>query len=256
MENADGTEKTTAFSSAADYYEVLADKEGRLEREGPLLLEILAACPGKRVLDLACGTGLHALFFAEHGAQVTGRDYSAEMIGRAAQLRSHDRISYETGDMRETGGGVWDMAVCLGNSLSLLGGIEDVATTFRQVHECLEPGGHFLVQILNYASDKAQQPRHRVERKNVGGADIVAVKSLVPSGNHTLLSMAFHAEKDGAIHSISETAVLMNIRLQDLEEAGRNTGFEVAGFYGGFDKSPYDPAASSDIVAVFRRALM
>ena len=109
-----------AFHTIAEYYEVLSDSEARLRREGPFLAECLERAPGRRVLDVACGTGLHAEFFANLGAEVAALDLSAEMIAHARERRPHPAIHYAAGDMREPPTGPWDLAVCLGNSLSLL----------------------------------------------------------------------------------------------------------------------------------------
>ena len=59
---------TKVFTTSAKYYEVLSDNEKRLKREGPFLKETLQQAPGLRVVDMACGTGLHAEFFAKLGA--------------------------------------------------------------------------------------------------------------------------------------------------------------------------------------------
>ncbi len=73
-----------AFSTVADYYEVLTNSASRLAKEGPLLLRYLEKAEHQRVLDIACGTGLHALFLAENGAVVTAVDLSLEMTGLRA----------------------------------------------------------------------------------------------------------------------------------------------------------------------------
>ncbi|HEX72981.1 MAG TPA: class I SAM-dependent methyltransferase, partial [Candidatus Hydrogenedentes bacterium] len=109
-----------AFERGAAYYEVFANSVKRLEREGPFLLERFRRAPGNRVLDLACGTGPHALFFAEYGGVVTAVDAGAGMIAFARRARPHPNIEYRVGDMRRVEGGPWDFALCLGNSLSLI----------------------------------------------------------------------------------------------------------------------------------------
>lgn len=241
-----------AFRDAADYYDVLADAAGRIDRERRLLTDCFGRAPGRRVVDLACGTGLHALFFAELGGQVTALDVSAEMIARAEKGRPHASVNYRVSDMREVKGGPWDLAVCLGNSLSLLGGMGEVEEVFRRVSDCLAPGGIWLVQILNYSGGVCRQPRHRIERKAVGaGGEVVAVKSLVPHGDRTLLSLAFFSIESGSVTSVAESAVLLHLDRQQLEEAARGSGFRVEAIYGGFDGADYDAGVSPDLIGVF-----
>ena len=47
--------------------------------------ELAQAKPGRRVLDVACGTGDLALACRARGAEVTGLDFSGEMLARARQ---------------------------------------------------------------------------------------------------------------------------------------------------------------------------
>lgn len=243
-----------AFRDAADYYDVLADAAGRIERERKLLTDCYGRAPGHRVVDLACGTGLHALFFAELGGLVTALDVSAQMIARAEKGRPHASVNYRVGDMRELEGGPWDLAVCLGNSLSLLGSIDEVKQVFARVRDCLAPGGIWLVQVLNYGGKAARQPRHRIERKAAGGSEeVVAVKSLVPHGDRTLLSMAFFSIEGGDVTSVAESAVLLHLDRQQLEETACRSGFRVEAIFGGFDGVDYDPDVSPDVIGVFVR---
>ena len=242
-----------AFRSTAHLYAVLSDTEQRLTREGPLLLEMLARAPGRRVVDVACGTGLHAAFLAEHGASVTALDLSPEMIAHAAERRAGAPVEFRRGDMRALEGGPWDLALCLGNSLSALSSHQEVVHTLGAVYAALNPGGLFLVQGLNYRSAAAAKPRHRVERKQAGGAEIVAVKSLVPHRDRTLLSLAFFDVGTGAPSALAEAAVLLNITEQQLVKAARDTGFEVGEVYGGFDQSRFIPEESGDLVCVFAK---
>src|SRR5262249_48181122 len=41
---------------------------------------LLPGLPGKRVLDLACGSGVHSLVWAEAGAEVTGIDFDRALL--------------------------------------------------------------------------------------------------------------------------------------------------------------------------------
>lgn len=242
-----------AFTSGVEYYELFANAEARLDREGPLLLEVVANSPGRRAVDLACGTGLHAHFLASNDVTVDAFDYSAEMIAYAREHRAHSGLSYHTGDMRELHGGPWDTAFCLGNSLSLLGGPDDLEKTFRAVHSSLAPGGLFFSQILNYRKPAFQNPRQRIERKTSGGAEILAVKSLVPHENRTVLTLSYVTITGDSSDLVAEHAVLTNWTSGDLVATATAAGFAVEAVYGGYDKSVYDADESGDVVLVVKK---
>lgn len=243
-----------SFENIAAYYEILTNAAARLEREGPLLSECLAQAPGRRVLDLACGTGLHAHFFAEQGAQVTALDASEAMIRHARALRPHPAITYGVCDMRAAAGGPWDLAVCLGNSLALLPSGEDLDAVFARVAAALAPGGRFLVQLVNTAAPGAQAPRHRVERKDIEDGWLVAVKSLVPHGGRTLLSLAFFAgDQSGVRQTATDTAVLSHWSPGDLDRSAASVGMHCGGAWGDFDRTPFDGVQSTDFIAEFHK---
>jgi 2-polyprenyl-3-methyl-5-hydroxy-6-metoxy-1,4-benzoquinol methylase len=238
-----------AFGSAIACYEVLANAAARLEREGPCLLDILDRAPGTRCLDLACGTGLHARYLAEQGATVDAWDLSPAMIAYAREHRAHGGVTYAVGDMRSPSGGPWDLALCLGNSLSLLQTESDLETTFARLRASLNPGGLFLFQMLNYLSAQSKEPRHRVETANSEQTSIIAVKSLVPRGEHTLLSLNYFVEYErDRTDSFSETATLRNWTRGEFERVAGRTGFALQDTRGSFDGSAFDPARSSDLI--------
>ena len=64
-------------------------------------LAVAGIPPGRRVLDVACGTGVLSKALAEAGAHVIGIDASEEYLEGARQLRSHPNIAYEQGDIRQ-----------------------------------------------------------------------------------------------------------------------------------------------------------
>ena len=205
------------------------------------------------MLDLACGTGLHAAYLAELGAKVTAADLSAEMIELAKRKRAHPGIHFQIGDMRTPPPGPWDLILCLGNSLALLPSMSAFAETLRTVQERLAPGGRFLLQILNAAAESAQKPRQRVEIRRLGEAEVVAVKSLVPHRDRTLLALTFFSRQGESDTSISESAILLNLDWEDLFNAAKAARLAISPPYGDFERTPLDPAHSTDIVCVLAK---
>ena len=72
----------------------------RLEKEA--ILEALAPVEGKKVLEIACGTGRFSVMLAERGADVVGLDISAPMLGegrrKADRANVGDHIEFMRGD--------------------------------------------------------------------------------------------------------------------------------------------------------------
>ncbi len=242
-----------AFRSGAAFYDVLFDPDGRSRREGPFLRDVLEKAPGRRIVDIACGTGFHAELFANLGAEVDAFDLSDAMVNQAKAVRPHPRVRYGTGDMRRVATGPRDLALCLGNSLSLLPDLAAVEQTFAAVRAVLARDGMFLVQVLNYARRVEERPTQQVSTKQVRGVEVTAIKNLVPRGKQTYLSLGFFAKKQGAIVSVGETAVLQHLDETQLRKVAQACGFHVEGVFGKMAEEPYVATKSSDLVMVFRR---
>src|SRR4051812_11593458 len=79
--------------------------------------------PGSRVLDVACGSGRHALELARLGCRVTGLDVSGEAIGFARAAAAADGLALDlrVGDMRSLPADPRvDLAICMGNAFGYL----------------------------------------------------------------------------------------------------------------------------------------
>jgi len=243
----------TTFDSVASYYEVLSDSAARIDRERPLLTEWLQRSPGSRVWDLACGTGLHAEFFANRGADVLATDSSPEMIRHAQLRRPHPRIQYQVADMRCLPDETADLVVCLGNSFSLLDSVEQVQSLVAEVARRLAPRGLFCAQVVNNAAKGMNKARHRVELKDTENGPVVAVKNLVPLADKTLLSLSFFHESapvaDGGVwQSAADTAVLLHLSLNDFQTAAQKADLQITEVFGGFDKRAFEPTTSPDLI--------
>src|SRR5512144_2966401 len=114
--------------SKFDYSKLIAWDE-RLQREWPLLEELLRDASLKHVLDLGSGTGEHARFLASKGFRVVGVDASPAMIEKSRATASDERVRFVAADLREVDAAVgarFGAALCLGNVLPHLTGEGDL----------------------------------------------------------------------------------------------------------------------------------
>lgn len=72
-------ERRSLFERAAH---VVFRKPG-LVRRFEATARILGDVSGKRILDVGCGSGIYAVYFAKQGAEVTGVDFSTPMLALA-----------------------------------------------------------------------------------------------------------------------------------------------------------------------------
>jgi SAM-dependent methyltransferase len=109
--------------------------------------EVLGMKRGQTVLDLGCGGGYQARYFAESGAKVHGIDITPVLIKHAKRhLKKHSlEATFEVGDMRTfTVAKPFDHVVVLGMSFGF-GTDEENAETIRRIYAALKPGGRLLL---------------------------------------------------------------------------------------------------------------
>ena len=129
-------------------------------REANFIEESLGCEAGATILDLACGTGRHAVELARRGYQVVGYDLSLAMLARAsdeAQERKQ-KINFVQGDMREmtfeeTFDGVFSWNTSFGYFED-----EKNAQIVAKIHRSLKKGGQFLLDVVNRDSVIRQAP--------------------------------------------------------------------------------------------------
>jgi len=102
------------------------------------------------ILDLACGTGAHAIRLAPMGYDVVGLDASRAQLAiarRKARERGL-RIPFVAGDMRTFSlGRTFDAAICMFGGWGYLVKLRDVRAALRQVYTHLRPGGLFAFEF-------------------------------------------------------------------------------------------------------------
>lgn len=132
-----------AFTAGYDY-ETWADALEALASEHGLR--------GRRLLDVACGTGKSFLPFLARGYRVTACDISPAMIAAARRKLPPGAARLLVADMRDLPDlGRFDLITCLDDSLNYLLEDEDLVAAFRSMRRCLAEDG-LLVFDCNSAA--------------------------------------------------------------------------------------------------------
>ncbi len=140
------------FSFEAEIYDYLwgsKDYSAEVKR----LVEIFRGFGVRRVLDIGCGTGGHALTLGGLGYFVVGLDASFNMV-RKALSRAKDRrvdIDFVVGDMRRLPFRlcVFDAVYCLGFTTHHLTGENDLSKFSGSAYSVLRHGGLFVFDARN-----------------------------------------------------------------------------------------------------------
>jgi SAM-dependent methyltransferase len=192
---------------------------------------------GSRVIDVACGSGRHALELARRGCRVTGLDVSAEAVGfaRAAAAEAGLDLDLRVGDMRElpTDPRV-DLAICMGNAFGYLD--HDGTVGFLgELARLVVPGGAL---VLDYAfAAEALLPGVALEEEpmTIGGVEATQVNEYDAAQGRWLTSFTFR--RGDEVHR--GTSVQHVYTAAEVGRLVRAAGFTEVEGYGDPDGSPF-----------------
>ncbi|MCP3371001.1 class I SAM-dependent DNA methyltransferase [Bradyrhizobium cajani] len=157
----------SVFADYAPWYDLLyRDKDYAAEVDFVEARLCRAGMASGKLLDLGCGTGLHAIEFARRGWDVAGVDLSADMIARAKARAAQAglKIPFRQGDACEVGAERdCDAVVSLFHVASYQNDHEHLAALFRTAHAALKPGGVFFFDYWYGGAVLAQGVETRVK---------------------------------------------------------------------------------------------
>ncbi|MCB2203397.1 class I SAM-dependent methyltransferase [bacterium] len=261
------------YDDIAASYDAMTGFDTRLAAQKPLLQRLIDRLPAESVIDMGCGTGVHAIALAQMGLRATGVDISAGMLERAQRHAGQHSASvrFVHGDfLAPLTDPPADLLLCLGNSLPHLPSRAALAAVFAHWRSLLVPGGHVLVQLLNYRRVLTRKERI-VNIRRDGERTIVRFYDFLDDGlQFNILTIdatasaasasAAGASAAGASATSASAAGaspkhrLQSTRLQpftdtDLVEAAATAGLRETGVFGGLDFSSFH-ANSTDCVLI------
>jgi len=247
-----------AFSADYDRF---VSWEGRLAYELDFIEEQLAAGDARRVLDVACGTGMHAIALTQRGYDVTGADLSAGMIARARENVAAAQVDARFvvagfGELAAGLGERFDALLCLGNSLPHALNAASLSAALGDFAACLRPGGLLLIQNRNFDRVLAERqrwmpPQAHQER----GKEWLFVRfyDWEPDGALTFNVVTLQRENDGEWRQQVEATRLWPQRQSELTAALSAAGFEAIKCWGDMQGGPFAPGDSPNLVITARR---
>lgn len=204
-----------------------------------------------KILDVAAGTGNHALALQKSGYEVWAVEYDEKMLQHLEEKQSDypEQVQARLGDMREIDSyypaDYFDTIYCIGNSLVHLPSVEDITTFLTSAEKLLKKDGTLIIQIINYNrildQDLKGLPTIRNEEDPDLKAEFVREYEKTDAGDHLNFKTRLTIEKPGEIKVFENETPLLPLRFEALSSLLVKAGFEELEAYGNFMEKPYSP---------------
>ena len=246
-----------AFDDLADVYEALIDWPKRLANEAPFYRFCFDAVAARRVADVACGTGHHAAMFHSWGLEVEGSDVSPRMIDLARRkFGQPEGLSWTVRGFEEpiAPAEPLDVAAVRGQFACL--GRRPRGGRIGRSRRCSPPSGPagrcWCRRSTSGACPTAPavwQKRRRVDLPEGEGLVVKGVHRAGDRGYVELLVLSLAGNEEMR----SQSPRFLGLEAAELERTARRCGAAEAVFFGGFQRQPYDRAASVDLIMLARK---
>ncbi|RIK82997.1 MAG: hypothetical protein DCC68_04835 [Planctomycetota bacterium] len=219
----------------------------------------------RRLLELACGTGRHALELEKRGYEILATDYSADMLAcarRRAELAG-SRVQFHLADMRRLAeceaiaGQTFDAAYALFDSIGYVQTNAGVAEVLAGVREALRPGGLFVFEFWHAAAMLRGFDPLRVRRWQTDAGEVVRISRTTLDVPRQLSHVAYEILElghNGAFGRIEETQTNRYFLVQEMAAFVAAAGLEAVAWYAGFSRDAPIDESTWHVVGVARRA--
>jgi glycine/sarcosine N-methyltransferase len=230
-------EQNQFYTSISKYYsEIFPYQPMQLQCVKNKLGELL----GKHILDIGCATGELAYRMADAGAKVTGIDLNEDLLSQAKSNKLHFNLHFQTGNMLdlETDFPIaqFNAVLCFGNTLVHLQKVELMQQMLKGVLFVLKPGGHFLIQILNYDYILGEQVS---ELPPIETENIRFVRKYRFEISNPLIRFQTELIIKKENKTISNETQLFAIKSIELIELMKNAGFQNIELFSNFKQEPF-----------------
>lgn len=230
----------STFGSYAPYYDLLYSEKA-YEEEAAFVMSELGKFAGAitRLLDLGCGTGVHALRFAAAGYRVRGVDTSSDMLELAQGRRSRvpgeiaARLEFDRADIRRLRlREQFDAAVSLFHVMSYQTANQDVEASIAAVRRHLAAGSPFLFDFWHAPAVIASGPSAR--KKEVENESVRVIRVATPTWSKGANRVDVHYrfsiqnKSSGESREFEETHAMRYFFPAELEQMLSDGGFRVA----------------------------
>jgi len=223
-------------------------------------LQQYTSVPTTRLLELACGSGSHALALEKFGYQILATDYSEDMleIARKKARRLSSTVDFQSQDMTELSltDKPFDAAICLFDSIGYVATNDRISQVLQGVHRKLRPDGLFIFEFWHAAAMLRGHDPVRVRRWDTDQGTILRISETRLDCAAQLSQVTYSVyelNRDGSFEALVETQVNRYFLVQEMNYWLTSSGFVPLKFFAGFSDDEKINEDTWHVVAVARR---
>jgi ubiquinone/menaquinone biosynthesis C-methylase UbiE len=239
------------------YSEKEYDKESTFIHD---CLERYSIKPAKKVLELACGTGSHALELQKFGYNIIATDYSEDMLNCAQKKvkQNSSSIVFQKQDMKNLhlSENNFDAVICLFDSIGYVITNTSLTQVLQGVHRHLRDGGLFIFEFWHAAAMIKGYDPLRVRRWKTPDGEIIRFSDttldIVRQVGRVKYSI-YEMKESGSYSKIEEIQENRFFLIQEMAFFLSQNNFEAEHFFAGFQNNEKITNETWHIVAIARR---
>jgi SAM-dependent methyltransferase len=214
-----------------------------------------SSSPTLNILELACGTGKHAIEFEKLGYNVTATDRSPDMLEVARERARGKNLVLAEMDQLDLPKKNFDAAVCLFDSIGYLKTDEAIATAFARIRNHVRDGAPFIFEFWHAPAMLKGYSPVRTRRWKIDNNEITRSSETTLDRENNLAEVVYTVEernKDGTCRTFRESHVNRFFSVNEMEMLLSRGKFSPMKFFAGFDKTKPITDDTWHIVAVAR----
>lgn len=236
-----------------DFYSMLSKYYDDIFPFGEQKFTFLKECLDNngKILDVGAGTGTYSIPFARMGYKVLAFDSEETMVERMLEksdnLEEHVAFRMTMEDMGNLESDNFDLIYCIGNTLVHLGNVNAVAEFLKEAYQKLQPGGHLVLQIVNYDKvfNESVSELPLIRREQEG---LQFRRTYVLNQQKVCFKGQLEVNIGSEKQEYNSETVLLGLRKQTLLSMLQGVGFEFIETYGDFAKNPYSENSSALVI--------
>lgn len=211
------------------------------------------------LLDIACGTGQHAIALNDLGFDVIGLDYSQDMISCARQkIKQRSSLDFRLQDMRSlcVPEAPFDVVTCLFDSIGYVATNEGLTKTLEGVHNLLRHGGLFVFEFWHAGAMLRNYEPTRVRRWPISGGNILRISETELFCRDQLSKVTYtiyDLQDSGTYTMLKESQINRYFLVQEMSGWLTRCGFNPLKWFAGFADSEIITEDTWHIVAVAQK---